>query len=464
MMYTRFKISSPNGNRSAPAYTKKEQRLKTKERQLYRAPYPEHTRIITDSGTGLQKKEAASEINYIFDLSENTAEAAENYSSPVFTHVICALFSILLGSALIYLSGVSAPDYVNRGFMAAYNAVTEKYAEVFADAAEYGEYREPQAENASGFTSLPLVENENNGHTQSTETVRENQVIHSGETENSYIASLAGASEADALPQTVEASADEPHTGSADAVTVSKNLSVGSDKIYTLDETGRGYDLDVLAAASYPIEVLAHENELPRVLIVHTHGTEAYADSTKDGTTRTTDTEKNVVRIGRELCSLLNSYGIPTLHSETMHDEISYITSYSSSKKEVQKLLEKHPTIKYVIDLHRDALPNDGQNRVKTLAEINGEGTAQVMLVMGTNAGGGNHPDFTKNLTVAAYLQQKMNQTYPGLARPVNIRSAIFNQNVCSGSILLEVGSDANTVDEALAAVRMFARCFAAVV
>lgn len=465
MMYTRVKVKKVAAEKASPSYVKDNSPRKiVQTKSLYRSEYPEHTKIISDtvhtvcSGTGT----SARELGCVFDTRETTPEHdfADDRRVSSFGRVICAVFSIFLGAAMIYLSGVSAPEYVDRFFMAAYNTITEKYTEVFA---------------AENFPLKSIVETETKDSSEMTSeenlpdaSANGTQTIFTEDfqtpSENSYIASLAGGgAAADNSAQTQSASAsNEMSAPQENAVTVSRNLSPGSDRIYISNETKLAPDLDSLAAAQYPISVKAGEESLPRVLIVHTHGTEAYSDSTPDGATRTTDKNKNVVRVGKELAGLLNLYGIPTLHSETMHDEISYITSYNSSKKEVQKLLALHPSIKYVIDVHRDAIPNDGNSRVKPIAHIGGESTAQLMLVVGTNAGGGDHPGYIHNLTVAAYLQKQMNDTYPGLARPVNIRSAIFNQNVCSGAFLLEVGSDANTLDEALAAARLFARCFAA--
>ena len=121
----------------------------------------------------------------------------------------------------------------------------------------------------------------------------------------------------------------------------------------------------------------------------------------------------------------------------------------------------EYPSIKYVIALHRDALGSDGETPIKTYTSVNGESSAQLMFVMGTNAAGGNHPNYMNNLTVAANLQTAANELYPGLMRPINVRPIIFNQNLADGCMILEVGSDANTIEEALAAVRMFGRCFA---
>lgn len=464
-MYTRVKIKQVPAEKNSPSYTASGSPRKiTQTKSLYRSEYPEHTKIITEASQVVAQAARlggipdACDSRFVPDAGVAAAETQEEHVSS-FGRVICTIFSAFLGAVLIYLSGVSAPEYVDSFFMAAYNTVTEKYTEVFA-----AENLQPQpSRDAAGGEAVDAIFRNDTPD----EPEKDTEAVFTDDfqryAENSYIASIAGEAKAETPEQTLSASVSgEEQPRAADAVTVSRNLSPGSDKIYIMNETHLAPDLDSLAAAQYPIYVKAEEESLPRVLIVHTHGTEAYSDSTPDGTTRTADKDKNVVRVGAELAELLNLYGIPTLHSETMHDEISYITSYSSSKKEVQKLLALHPSIKYVIDVHRDAIPDDGENRVKPVARIGGESTAQLMLVVGTNAGGGDHPGYVQNLTVAAHLQKKMNETYPGLARPINVRNAIFNQNVCSGAFLLEVGSDGNTLEEALAAVRLFARCFAA--
>lgn len=257
-------------------------------------------------------------------------------------------------------------------------------------------------------------------------------------------------------------SEQEQGSDDEDKTVMAVNLSRGSDIVYNSNETRLNLDTEALARSQYPIK--AELTEEPLVLILHTHGTECYIDSTPDGQVRSTDKDKNVVRIGSELATILNDYGIPTIHSETMHDEISYITAYNSSRKEAQEYLAAFPSIKYIIDLHRDALPDSDGNRVKGVYSLNGEDTAQVMFVVGTNAGGGNHPKYLENLTVTSHIQAEMNSLYPGVARPINIRNVVFNQNICSGSFILEVGSDANTLSEALSAIELFGRAFAGVV
>ncbi len=226
------------------------------------------------------------------------------------------------------------------------------------------------------------------------------------------------------------------------------------------------YEVDLYNYLNRPFPIDNSLTEEPVVLIVHTHGTESFLASgieyyTKDETFRSEDTEKNVVAIGALLAAELESRGIKTLHDTCMHDKESYSAAYSNSKRAVAEALAANPSIKYVIDLHRDAVfTSEGVNQ-KPITEINGERVAQVMLVIGTNQGGANHPDWRKNLTVGVALQSIMNEKYPTFARPIQLRSASFNQQLSPGSILLEVGSCGNTIDEAKNAARLFAAAFA---
>ncbi len=457
MTYTRFTVPTRSENIKKPSYTKNNGSLKSSS-TLYGVKYPEHTHIVSEPQKKTEAAEQGSALDYVFSAKEDFAYAPPPRQSRIrskFLSAACVALSVLLGSLLIYISGIEAPDYLQNAFMSSYDLLSERYEQAFYNITE---------KNATS-DDLPLAQSH---FTPQAENIAEDKKDGYDITEGSFIASavVAESEKSDSESNREDASfvasyEDSEATGADDAVIVSKNLSRGSDKVYALNETSLSLDTDALATAAYPIAAYSTGSDDPLVLIVHTHGTECYSDSTVDGSVRTTDKSKNVVRVGKELADILNSYGIHTVHSETMHDEISYITSYQSSRKEITEMLELYPTVKYVIDLHRDAIPNDGESRVKPCAEINGETSAQIMLVMGTSAGGGNHPNYSDNLTVASHLQKRLNDVYPGLARPINVRSAIFNQNLSTGSLLLEVGSDANTLDEALTAVRLFARCFA---
>ena len=204
----------------------------------------------------------------------------------------------------------------------------------------------------------------------------------------------------------------------------------------------------------------------PTVLIYHTHATEAYTPAGSDtyaasGDHRTTDTTRNVVRVGAELKQVLEKRGISVIHLTELYDHPSYNGSYGASLAAMKKVLEQHPTIQVTIDVHRDAVIRADGSQYRTEAVLDGAAIAQLMLVVGTDASGLAHPDWEQNLNFASNLQADLAGTYPDLMRPINLRRQRFNEHLRPGGILLEVGAAGNTLQEALAAVRLFGEALA---
>lgn len=199
----------------------------------------------------------------------------------------------------------------------------------------------------------------------------------------------------------------------------------------------------------------------PQILIIHTHGSEAYkpdgADQyTETDPSRTDDTNYNVVRIGDELAAGLESYGLNVLHDRELYDYPSYTGSYTRSGEAVERYLSEYPTIAVVIDVHRDAI-GSGDVIYKTVADLQGKSSSQVMLLVGTGENGLPHPYWQENLKLALAMQQAVNKKYPTLARPLEIKPERYNQQLTKGSMILEVGSNGNTLREALCAAALFA-------
>ena len=206
----------------------------------------------------------------------------------------------------------------------------------------------------------------------------------------------------------------------------------------------------------------------PLVLIVHTHAGECYTEYSgmypEGESTRTTDENKNVVRVGKEIADTLSEFGICVIHSEARHDEKSFINAYSESAKTVRKYLEEYPSIRFVVDVHRDAIIRDDGESIKAVKEIAGQKYAQLMFVVGTNELGHSHPDWQNNLSFAMTLQQSIESTYPGLCRNINLRDVPFNQQLSDGYVLLEVGTNSNTLEEALLSARAFGENLARII
>ncbi|MCI9002407.1 MAG: stage II sporulation protein P [Oscillibacter sp.] len=210
--------------------------------------------------------------------------------------------------------------------------------------------------------------------------------------------------------------------------------------------------------------------EGPQVLILHTHGSEAYTPvpGTEgivwSGDYRTTDYRYNVVRVGDEMAEVLGEAGLSVLHDRTLYDYPSYTGAYDRALAAIQKYLERYPSIRFVLDVHRDAIEDGQGNQYKAVSEIEGMGVpAQMSLVMGSDGSGLEHPNWMENLRLAAAVQQDILEHYPTLMRPVLLRNSRYNQHATTGSLLLEVGAAGNSPEEAVLAGRLFAERLAAV-
>ncbi len=237
------------------------------------------------------------------------------------------------------------------------------------------------------------------------------------------------------------------------------DLSAGSKPGEVLLSNTTAYEIDPNEYLERDYPIRSDITDKPLVLIVHTHGTESFSTegevSISGDSQRSADTDENIVAIGRVMSELLNESGIPTLHCEIMHDLESYRSSYDLCADTIQKYLAEYPSIKYVFDVHRDAIARQNGDIIKPLCLIDGKLTAQVMLLVGTNEKGADHPNWADNLTVAAKLQSKLTEKYERLARPINIRGASFNEQFTPGSLLIEIGSSGNTLSEAKNAARL---------
>ena len=278
--------------------------------------------------------------------------------------------------------------------------------------------------------------------------------------------------DADSLPAQIEMAESPPPEVIADlppadvaSVTIDGKDDgyPGSGSIYIQNRSKYDIDIPALLKADDGVQLSGDDVQ---VLIMHTHGSEAYTPDpfnnyTPTDTDRTTDTNYNVVRVGDEIADILESRGIKTVHSRTLHDSPAYNGSYNRALEDITAYIKKYPSIKVVIDVHRDAMVTQNGTKYKTVAEVNGETTAQLMFVCGTDGGGLVHDSWRKNLSFQMKLQDRLNTEYPGLMRPINIRDERFNQHVTLGSMLLEVGTSGNSLPEALSSARLFANALA---
>jgi len=200
----------------------------------------------------------------------------------------------------------------------------------------------------------------------------------------------------------------------------------------------------------------------PQVLIVHTHTTESYNQydykfyDTRNNW-RSLDNNNNMAAIGAEMARVLAENGIGVIHDTTQHDNPSYNGAYDKSAVTIKKLLKENPTISVVLDVHRDAIVRDNNLLVKPLSVINGKKTSQIMIIAGCDNGSFNMSNWPVNLRFAANLQSRIAEKYPTLARPMYLTYKKYNQNLHDNSILVEVGSCGNTMEESLNSARLFA-------
>lgn len=218
-----------------------------------------------------------------------------------------------------------------------------------------------------------------------------------------------------------------------------------------------GYDTDLTAWLQQPL-AWDLTQEAPTVLILHTHGTESYTKTEEyqeSSSYRTLDTDYNVVSIGTELEKILRSGGINVIHDTTMYDSPSYSSSYSNARKSIRTYLEEYPSIRLVLDIHRDSVEGSDGEQVRFTAQKDGQTTAQLMMVVGTDANGLNHPNWSENMSLAVKLHAQLEKNCPGICRPISFRSQRFNQDLSTGAMLIEVGSAGNTRAEALLAAQI---------
>lgn len=218
-----------------------------------------------------------------------------------------------------------------------------------------------------------------------------------------------------------------------------------------------GYEADVegglVQALSWDLTVQG-----PTVLIIHSHGTESYmptGEYEESSAYRTQNNAYNVVSIGDRLVQVLEKGGVRAVHDRQLHDSPSYSNSYVNARSSIQAYLEQYPTIQLVLDIHRDAVATSNGTQMSFTTDVEGTATAQLMLVVGTDAAGLSHPGWPENMSLAVKLHAQLEKMAPGICRPISFRSQRFNQDLSPGALIVEVGAAGNSREEALAAVEL---------
>lgn len=287
-----------------------------------------------------------------------------------------------------------------------------------------------------------------------------------------YDIELAGREEPVETPQILDAEDDPSPAPAAEE----KPAASGGDMARTLAVTTEdGYvrvgDVFIKNTSRQTVEDIAFDGtfaaklgaDAPQVLILHTHGSEAYTmpegqEYVSTGTFRTADGSVSVIRVGDEIAAALSQHGISVLHDRALYDDPEYNGAYYRAEDAIEAYLEKYPSISFILDVHRDALEDKAGHQYKVITRED-PSCAQVSLVMGSSWEG-----WQENLKLAVAVQQHLTDQYPTLMRPVTVRNSDYNEYFTPGSLLVEVGAAGNSLDEALAAARLFAHGFAEVV
>lgn len=287
-----------------------------------------------------------------------------------------------------------------------------------------------------------------------------------------YEIETAGREEPVESPQVLDAEDDPSPAPAAEE----KPADTGGDMARTLAVTTEdGYvrvgDVFIKNTSRQTVEDIAFDGtfaaklgaDAPQVLILHTHGSEAYTmpegqEYVSTGTFRTADGSVSVIRVGDEIAAALSQHGISVLHDRALYDDPEYNGAYYRAEDAIETYLEKYPSISFILDVHRDALEDKAGHQYKVITRED-PSCAQVSLVMGSSWEG-----WQENLKLAVAVQQHLTDQYPTLMRPVTVRNSDYNEYFTPGSLLVEVGAAGNSLDEALAAARLFAHGFAEVV
>lgn len=247
---------------------------------------------------------------------------------------------------------------------------------------------------------------------------------------------------------------------------LSKDLSSRSaGGLGLINETPYTPELSVLAQTDPVIDRYGalesiYGKDCPAVLILHTHGTEAFADQAETGY-HTTDRERSILQVGKALSEVLTEKGIGVIHCTELFDEGAFDMAYYNAAHYIRETLAAHPSIRYILDIHRDAITNGDGMGIRPLSVEGDTEYAQLMFVVGTDHGGSGHTEWETNLALAARLQSSIHESHPTLMRDINLRSASFNAQYAPGALLIEAGAACSALEEAVRSIRLFGEALA---
>lgn len=259
-------------------------------------------------------------------------------------------------------------------------------------------------------------------------------------------------SDTDTAANDTSANADEQTFLVTESLYRESNMSY--DNFFVKNATDLSIDLGSYLHADLPFEY--EDTAEPQVLIVHTHATESYMTEDlgyyyESFYPRDTDDNYNVVRVGEAITEKLEQSGIAVIHCAEHHDEPQYLGAYDNSAESINYYLNEYPSIKIVLDIHRDSITTEEGEKIKPTFVYNNKKAAQIMIMCGNdNYGYYDFPDWEENMSLAVKLQSTAETKFPGMTRPLYFGNFMYNMNLAPGSLLIEIGTDANTLDEAV--------------
>ena len=221
------------------------------------------------------------------------------------------------------------------------------------------------------------------------------------------------------------------------------------NQYFTVD-AGTTADAELLDASKLLTEDLSIRKnpQVPQILIYHTHSQEEFVDSVPG------DTETSIVGMGEVLAEALRGYGYQVIHDTGVYDLIDGVpdrsAAYDYARVAVENILQEYPTIEVIIDLHRDGV--EGQ---KFVTEIDGKPTSMIMFFNGISRNSQDEPiaylanPYTQqNLAFSLQLELAAREKYPGYTRNIYLKAERFNLHLRPRSLLVEAGTQLNTVEE----------------
>lgn len=230
---------------------------------------------------------------------------------------------------------------------------------------------------------------------------------------------------------------------------------VNFENVWVKNEA-KTYTADIEKILQQAPDLTVKKDDKPYVLIYHTHTTESFMDAdygyyAKDFSARTRDSSQNIIRVGDEIVAALEKAGIGVIHDKNIYDDPSYNGAYYRSQETVEKYKAQYPSLTVLLDVHRDAIQQDDGTKIKPTVLVNGKKAAQIMIITGIQEDPvTDFPDWQYNLRFALQLQKTAANAYPGLMRPILFAPRVYNMNESRNSVLLEMGSDSNTLEEAI--------------